>query len=134
MLQKEFEALTGRHTSAEEYEKANRIHTAAENMDKQAFCRAWTEGDFRTIAESLADAADRKEKRINELLAERGLDEERAKEVARNLQEYSDKYGDEEMKTMAHLLVGDHCATRMALKQGCSLNQYERTLILEIMK
>ena len=134
MLQKEFEALTGRQSSAEEFKEVNRIYMAAENMDKQAFCRAWTEGDFRTIAEALADTVERSEKNNNDILMKLGAAEERAEEAARQMLLDSDKYGDDQMKESAHRLVGDRLATKMALELGCSLNQKERDLLLHIME
>lgn len=134
MLKNEFEAITGRQASDEEFKEANRIYMAAEGMDKMTFCRAWKEGDFRAIAEELVATVERNEKHIDELTTKFEIAEERAAEVASHLQCYSDKYKDGEMKTMAHLLVGDRRATKIALRLGCSLDQHERDLLLNIME
>lgn len=41
MTQKEFEERTGLKTDMEEYVSIERMYMAAENMDKDEFCRCW---------------------------------------------------------------------------------------------
>lgn len=44
MLQKEFEALTGKKVTAEEYAEIEKVYMAIDNMDKEEFCAACGKG------------------------------------------------------------------------------------------
>jgi len=53
MLQKEFEALTGKKVTAEEYAEIEKVYMAIDNMDKEEFCAAWNEQKFGYIVGEL---------------------------------------------------------------------------------
>ena len=46
MQQVEFEALTGKKVSAEQYAEIEKVYMAAYAMDKQEFCAAWKAGEM----------------------------------------------------------------------------------------
>ena len=47
---KEFETLTGKKVTAEEYADIEKVYMATGNMDKQTFCGLWKKNDLFSIA------------------------------------------------------------------------------------
>lgn len=131
MLQKEFEALTGKKVTAEEYAEIEKVYMAIDNMDKEEFCAAWNEQKFGYIVDELV-------KRVQELTKWRDhwkkqMDEaeERARAAAFVLLNGANEHNDEDMKEAAIDLVGMKMAVCIDMKEGFKLSETERDYILE---
>lgn len=131
MLQKEFEALTGKKVTAEEYAEIEKVYMAIDNMDKEEFCAAWNEQKFGYIVGELVKSVqeltkwrDHWKKRLNEA-------EERARAAAFVLLNGANEHNDEDMKEEAIALVGMKEAVCIDVKEGFKLSETERDYLLE---
>lgn len=131
MLQKEFEALTGKKVTAEEYAEIEKVYMAIDNMDKEEFCAAWNEQKFGYIVgelvknvQALEEVRDRKMKQVGDM-------EEKAENAAFVLLNSANEHNDEDMKEAAIALVGMKEAVRIDLENGFKLSEAERDYLLE---
>lgn len=123
MLQKEFEALTGKKVTAEEYAEIEKVYMAASGMDKQEFCAAWNAGKLCYIVDELV-------KHVRAL--EEVRDRKKAQvDAAFVLLNSANEHNDEDMKEAAIELVGMKTAVRIDLENGFKLSEAERDYILE---
>lgn len=130
MQQVEFEALTGKKVSAEQYAEIEKVYMAAYAMDKQEFCAAWKAGETLHImgelvknVQSLTKWRDNWKKQMDEA-------EEKAKDAAYVLLNGADEHNDESMKEAAINLVGLAAVVRFDVENGFKLSDEERSYIL----
>lgn len=131
MLQKEFEALTGKKVTAEEYAEIEKVYMAASGMDKQEFCAAWNEKKFGYIVGELVKSVQELTKWRDHWKKQMDEAEEKAEDAAIALLYCANKHNDEGMKEAAFNLVGLDAVVRLDVENGFELNQRERDYILE---
>lgn len=131
MLQKEFEALTGKKVTAEEYAEIEKVYMAASGMDKQEFCAAWNEKKFGYIVGELVKSVQELTKWRDHWKKQMDEAEEKAEDAAIALLYGANKHNDEGMKEAAFNLVGLDAVVRLDVENGFELNQRERDYILE---
>lgn len=131
MLQKEFEALTGKKVTAEEYAEIEKVYMAASGMDKQEFCAAWNEQKFGYIVGELVKSVQELTKWRDHWKKQMDEAEEKAEDAAIALLYGANKHNDEGMKEAAFNLVGLDAVVRLDVENGFELNQRERDYILE---
>lgn len=134
MLQKEFEALTGKKVTAEEYADIEKVYMAVDNMDKEEFCAAWNEQKFGYIVGELVKSVqeltkwrDHWKKRLDDA-------EERARAAAFELLKGANEHNDEDLKEAAIDLVGMKEAVSIDLKEEFKLSEAERDYLLEYLQ
>ena len=131
MQQKEFEALTGKKVTAEEYADIEKVYMAAYGMDKQEFCAAWNAGKFCYIMDELVKHVQALEEVRDRKNAQVGEAEEKAEAAVRVLLAKADKYEDGDLKTAAIDLVGLQQVVLIDVEEGYKLSNVERDYILE---
>lgn len=131
MLQKEFEALTGKKVTAEEYAEIEKVYMAIDNMDKEEFCAAWNEQKFGYIVGELVKSVQGLTKWRDHWKKQMDEAEEKAEDAAIALLYGANKHNDESMKEAAINLVGLDAVVRLDIENGFELNQRERDYILE---
>lgn len=131
MLQKEFETLTGKTVTAEDYTAIDRIYMAAYGMDKQEFCTAWRENDMRAIADELTKNIGALERKTDRLEQNLKASEERQLAAATAMLRKAEAYKDNELKQAAIEMVGLKAVTHIDLKNLWQLNEEERAYILD---
>ena len=131
MLQKEFEALTGKKVTAEEYAEIEKVYMAIDNMDKEEFCAAWNEQKFGYIVGELVKSVQELTKWRDHWKKQMDEAEEKAEDAAIALLCGANKHNDEGMKEAAINLVGLDAVVRLDIENGFGLNQRERDYILE---
>ena len=131
MLQKEFEALTGKKVTAEEYAEIEKVYMAIDNMDKEEFCAAWNEQKFGYIVGELVKQVQELTKWRDHWKKQMDEAEEKAEDAAIALLYGANKHNDEGMKEAAINLVGLDAVVRLDVENGFELNQRERDYILE---
>ena len=131
MQQVEFEALTGKKVTAEEYAEIEKVYMAVYGMDKQEFCAAWKEGKLCYIVDELVkhvqaleEVRDRKMKQVGDM-------EEKAEDAALVLLNNANYRVDDSLKEAAIALVGMEKVVRIDLENGFRLSAAERDYILE---
>ena len=131
MLQKEFEALTGKKVTAEEYAEIEKVYMAACGMDKQEFCAAWNAGKLCYIVDELVKHVRALEEVRDRKKAQVDAAEKKAEAAARMLLAKADKYDDGDLKTVAIDLVGLMQVVLIDVEEGYKLSNVERDYILE---
>lgn len=131
MLQKEFEALTGKKVTAEEYAEIEKVYMAIDNMDKEEFCAAWNEQKFGYIVGELVKSVQGLTKWRDHWKKQMDEAEEKAEDAAIALLYGANKHNDESIKEAAINLVGLDAVVRLDIENGFELNQRERDYILE---
>lgn len=131
MLQKEFEALTGKKVTAEEYADIEKVYMAIDNMDKEEFCAAWNEQKFGYIVGELVKSVQVLTKWRDHWKAQVDAAEKKAEAAARMLLAKADKYDDGDLKTVAIDLVGLMQVVLIDVEEGYKLSNVERDYILE---
>lgn len=131
MLQKEFEALTGKKVTAEEYAEIEKVYMAASGMDKQEFCAAWNAGKLCYIVDELVKHVRALEEVRDRKKAQVDAAEEKAEDAAFVLLNSANEHNDEDMKEASIELVGMKTAVRIDLENGFKLSEAERDYILE---
>ena len=131
MQQKEFEALTGKTVTAEEYADIERVYMAIDGMDKQEFCAAWNEQKFGYIVDELVKQVEDLRKWRDHWKEQMDEAEEKAEAAARMLLEKAEMYGDGDLKTAAIDLVGLEQVVLIDVEEGYKLSNVERDYILE---
>lgn len=131
MLQKEFEALTGKKVTAEEYAEIEKVYMAIDNMDKEEFCAAWNEQKFGYIVDELVKQVQELTKWRDHWKKQMDEAEERARAAAFVLLNGANEHNDEDMKEAAIDLVGMKMAVCIDVKEGFKLSETERDYILE---
>lgn len=134
MLQKEFEALTGKKVTAEEYAEIEKVYMAIDNMDKEEFCAAWNEQKFGYIVDELVKSVQGLTKWRDYWKAQMDEAEEKAEDAAFVLLNGANENNDEDMKEAAIALVGMKTAVRIDLENGFKLSEAERDYLLEDLK
>lgn len=127
MLQKEFEALTGKKVTAEEYAEIEKVYMAIDNMDKEEFCAAWNEQKFGYIVGELVKSVQELTKWRDHWKKQMDEAEEKAEDAAFVLLNCAN----EDMKEAAIALVGMKTAVRIDLENGFKLSEAERDHLLE---
>lgn len=131
MLQKEFEALTGKKVTAEEYAEIENMYMAASDMDKQEFCAAWNAGKLCYIVDEIVKHVRVLEEARDHKKAQVDAAEKKAEAAARMLLTKADKYDDGDLKTVAIDLVGLMQVVLIDVEEGYKLSNVERDYILE---
>lgn len=131
MLQKEFEALTGKKVTAEEYAEIEKVYMAIDNMDKEEFCAAWNEQKFGYIVGELVKSVQELTKWRDHWKKQVDEAEERARAAAFVLLNGANEHNDEDMKEEAIALVGMKEAVCIDVKEGFKLSEAERDYLLE---
>ena len=131
MLQKEFEALTGKKVTAEEYAKIEKVYMAIGNMDKKDFCSAWNMQDFGYIMGELVKSVQQLTKWRNHWKLHLDEAEVKADNAAFVLLSGANEYNDSKMKEAAIELVGMKNAVRIDIENGFKLCEAERDYLLE---
>jgi hypothetical protein len=131
MLQKEFEALTGKKVTAEEYAEIEKVYMAIDNMDKEEFCAAWNEQKFGYIVGELVKSVQELTKWRDHWKKKLDEAEERARDAAFVLLNGANEHNDEDMKEEAIALVGMKEAVCIDVKEGFKLSEAERDYLLE---
>lgn len=131
MLQKEFETLTGKTVTTEDYAAIDRIYMAAYGMDKQEFCAAWRENDMRAIVDELTSNIDSLEKKADTLTQRLHEADEKNVAAATAILRKAEAYKDNELKQAAIELVGLKTVACIDLKNLWQLNEEERAYILD---
>lgn len=131
MLQKEFEALTGKKVTAEEYAEIEKVYMAASGMDKQEFCTAWNAGKLCYIVDELVKHVRALEEVRDRKKAQVDAAEKKAEAAARMLLAKADMYDDGDLKTAAIDLVGLIQVVLIDVEEGYKLSNVERDYILE---
>lgn len=131
MLQKEFEALTGKKVTAAEYAEIEKVYMAIDNMDKEEFCAAWNEQKFGYIVDELVKSVQELTKWRDHWKKLMDEAEEKAEDAAFVLLNSANEHNDEDMKEAAIELVGMKTAVRIDLENGFKLSEAERDYILE---
>ena len=131
MQQKEFEALTGKKVTAEEYADIEKVYMAAYGMDKQEFCAAWNAGKFCYIMDELVKHVQALEEKRDHLKKQLDEADEKDTATAEMLLAKAHQYGDGELKKAAIKLIGLQQAVRIDVEHGYGLNAAERDYILE---
>lgn len=131
MLQKEFEALTGKKVTAEEYAEIEKVYMVIDNMDKEEFCAAWNEQKFGYIVDELVKQVQELTKWRDHWKKQMDEAEERARAAAFVLLNGANEHNDEDMKEAAIDLVGMKMAVCIDVKEGFKLSEAERDYILE---
>lgn len=131
MLQKEFEALTGKKVTAEEYAEIEKVYMAIDNMDKEEFCAAWNEQKFGYIVDELVKSVQELTKWRDHWKKLMDEAEEKAEDAAFVLLNSANEHNDEDMKEAAIALVGMKTAVRIDLENGFKLSEAERDHLLE---
>lgn len=131
MLQKKFEALTGKKVTAEEYAEIEKVYMGIDNMDKEEFCAAWNEQKFGYIVDELVKSVQGLTKWRDHWKKQMDEAEKKAEDAAIALLYGANKYNDEGMKEAAINLVGLDAVVRLDVENGFELNQRERDYILE---
>lgn len=132
MLQKEFESLTGKKLTAEEYAYIEKIYMYVD-MDKQDFCAAVKKNNFEELtahlvkrAEQLEEARDKYYLKVNDLLDD-------AKDAVYLLLKAASEYKREDMKKAAITLVGMKSVVLIDMEKGFELNNEERAYIIKML-
>ena len=131
MLQKEFETLTGKTVTTEDYAAIDRIYMAAYGMGKQEFCAAWRENDMRAIVDELTSNIDSLEKKNDTLTQRLHEADEKNVAAATAMLRKAEAYKDNELKRAAIELVGLKTVVRIDLKNLWQLNEEEREYVLD---
>ena len=131
MQQKEFEALTGKTVTAEEYAEIERVYMAVDGMDNQEFCAAWDEQKFGYIVDELVKQVEDLRKWRDHWKEQMDEAEEKAEAAARMLLKKAEMYGDGDLKTAAIDLVGLEQVVLIDVEEGYKLSNVERDYILE---
>lgn len=131
MLQKEFEALTGKKVTAEEYAEIEKVYMAASGMDKQEFCAAWNEQKFGYIVDELVKQVQELTKWRDHWKKQMDEAEGKAEDAAFVLLNGANEHNDEDMKEAAIALVGMKEAVYIDVKEGFKLSEAERDYLLE---
>lgn len=131
MLQKEFEALTGKKVTAEEYAEIEKVYMAIDNMDKEEFCAAWNEQKFGYIVGELVKSVQGLTKWRDHWKKQMDEAEEKAEDAAFVLLNGANEHNDEDMKEATIALVGMKAAVRIDLENGFKLSEAERDYLLE---
>ncbi|WP_373172699.1 hypothetical protein [Prevotella merdae] len=134
MLQKEFEALTGKKVTAEEYADIEKVYMAIDNMDKEEFCAAWNEQKFGYIVGELVKSVQELTKWRDHWKKKLDEAEERARGAAFVLLKGANEHNDEDMKDEAIYLVGMKEAVSIDLKEEFKLSEAERDYLLEYLQ
>lgn len=123
MQQKEFETLTGKTITAEEYEEIENAYMALPGMTKQEFCEKWAAGELEEVVYALSEIA-------NESLWKASV----MKAVAYSLLQTAQSVDDEELKENIKLnaikLVGYDKVVKICLEKGYPLSEQDRRHIL----
>ena len=131
MQQKEFEALTGKKVTAEEYADIEKVYMAIDGMDKETFCAAWNEQKFGYIVDELVKQVEDLRKWRDHWKAQMDEADEKEQDAAYVLLNGANEHDDEDMKEAAIKLVGIDTAVRIDIENGFDLNEEERNYVLE---
>ncbi len=127
MQQKEFEMLTGKTVTAEEYEKIENAYMALPDMDKHDFCEKWAAGELTEIVYTLSES-------VKESLRKVEYKELVMKTVAYSLLQTAQSTDDEDLKADIKLdaikLVGYGNVVKICLEKGYPLSEQDRRYIL----
>lgn len=131
MQQTEFEALTGKKVSAEEYAEIEKVYMAADGMDKQEFCAAWKAGKMAYIVDELVKQVEGLRKWRDAYRQKLDDADEKDEAAALTMLEFAHKNDIKELKEAAVKLVGLEMVTRLDVENGWLLSERERDYILE---
>lgn len=131
MQQKEFEALTGKTVSAEEYADIEKVYMAIDGMDKETFCAAWNEQKFGYIVDELVKQVEDLRKWRDHWKTQMDEADEKSEAAARMLLKKAETYGDGDLKTAAIELVGLEQVVLIDVEENYKLSNAERSYILE---
>lgn len=127
MQQKEFEMLTGKTVTAEEYEKIENAYMALPDMNKYDFCDKWAAGEFDEIVCALSESVKESLRKVEDR-------ESVMKAAAYGLLQTAQLIDDEKLKADIKLdaikLVGYRNVIKIYLEKGYALSEQDRSFIL----
>ena len=128
MKQSEFEKLTGRMVTNDEFAEINRIYHAIDDIiEPKDFSECWRKFDNRTIFNKLV----RKIEKLKEIEKLCDNMEANLNAAALALLGAANKYNDEDLKSEAICAVGLDAVVRMDIKHNFKLDEEERDYILK---
>ena len=142
MLQKEFEERIGREVTTEEYVEANAMYMAAGEMDKDEFCREYTQWGGTRLVKCLFETA----YRLNKALEETKLLHKEAMEIVSDaadamleieqgiLDGGTAEHTTGELEKKAWWLVGAKEVVLRKIKMGMALTEKDKNYINENLK
>ena len=128
---KEFETLTGKKVTAEEYADIEKVYMAADDIDKETFCAAWKAQKFGYIIDELVKQVHKMAQWREQLKEQLEEADENNMNTARMLLEKAQLYKDGELKKTAIELIGIQQVVRIDVGRGYNLNAAERDFILK---
>ena len=131
MQQKEFEALTGKKVTAEEYADIEKVYMAIDGMDKETFCAAWNEQKFGYIVDELVKQVENLRKWRDHWKTRADEADEKYEAAARMLLKKAEIYGDGDLKTAAIELAGLEQVVLIDVEENYKLSNTERSYVLE---
>lgn len=134
MTQQEFQDLTGRKVTAEEFRSIEKMYYAVPNMDKHEFCKRWRQTGNNPLTIELAKQATI----ANGMLEERNNELEdchsKMEELAWFLIGMAAAYDDIDSYKEAIRIVGHKAAVLHKIKMGYRLWKEDREYIRENLK
>lgn len=134
MTQKEFQDLTGRKVTEEEYRNIEKMYYAVPNMDKQEFCKRWVQTGNNPLTIELTKQAIL----LNGMLEERNNEvddcHDKMEELAWFLIGKADAYEDSDFYKEAIRIVGQKVAILHKIKMGYHLWKEDREYIKDNLK
>lgn len=134
MTQQEFQDLTGRKVTVDEYRSIEKMYYAVPNMDKQEFCKRWVQAGNNPLTVELAKQATI----ANGMLEERNNELEdchsKMEELAWFLIGMAAAYDDIDSYKEAIRIVGHKAAVLHKIKMGYRLWKEDRDYIKNNLK
>ena len=134
MTQKEFQDLTGRKVTEEEYRNIEKMYYAVPNMDKCEFCKRWVQTGNNPLTIELTKQAIL----LNGMLEERNNEvddcHDKMEELAWFLIGKADAYEDSDFYNEAIRIVGHKAAILHKIKMGYHLWKEDREYIKNNLK
>lgn len=134
MTQQEFQGLTGRKVTAEEYRNIEKMYYAVPNMDKHEFCKRWVQTGNNPLTIELT----KQTILLNGMLEERNNEvddcHDKMEELAWFLIGKADAYEDRDFYKEAIRIVGQKAAILHKIKMGYHLWKEDREYIKNNLK
>ena len=134
MTQKEFQDLTGRKVTEEEYQGIEKMYYAVPNMDKHEFCKRWLQTGKNPLTIELAKQATIASGMLEERNNELEDCHNRMEELAWYLIGKASAYDDTDFYNEAIRIVGRKAAVLHKVKMGYPLWKEDREYIKNNLK
>lgn len=134
MTQQEFQDLTGRKVTEEEYQGIEKMYYAVPNMDKREFCKRWIQTGNNPLTIELAKQATIANGMLEERNNELADCHNKIEELAWFLIGKAAAYDDTDFYNEAIRIVGQKAAILHKIKMGYSLWKEDREYIKNNLK